>query len=355
MTTTTTTTTTSPVMLSNSCPSNSLKRKKKFMFFSRSSSSKDNKKLLQQQKSIPLVGRTFSTTLRLSPQVTRATEKQPNFFSDSSLVAKLPPTALSPYDQSCYLFTLPDELLDYICSHLQHSDFGRFRQTCKTIYQSTSCQAKERKLLGISTLMRTNPDNVWLYAIRKKDMDILNYLRLHYPNTIGEFAVDEVMATFSQEVFSWMTMNYPLMFKSNRLTEKAAMTGNILAVKTLHKLYPGGCTEAALNAAVWNGHLKLAKWLDKKHSNLATEKTYVLSIVAGHLNIMKMLYLRHSKFRRTEFVESMCSLAVQKGRCPLAEWMAKAKARQKEFERAAITATTVAGGAAIAVMMCTIS
>lgn len=349
---------TTQVALSNSCPSNSVKRKKKFLFFSRSTSSKDRQQLLQQQHSVPLVGRTFSTTLRLSPQVNRSgsSPSKPSFVSDPSLTTKAPPALKSPGiatgpSAPCFLFMLPEELLDYICSYLSNPDFGRFRGTCKSVYHTTTCQAKERKLLGIGMLMQTNPNTVWLYAVRKRDMDILNHLRLYYPNTVGEEVVDEVLASFSPEVFSWMTLNYPMLFKSNRLTEKAAVSGNIQAVQVLHKLYPGGCTEAALNAAVWNGHLKLAKWLDKKHSDLATEKTYALAIIAGHLNIMKMLYLRHVKFRRTEFVETMSGLAIQKGRYPLAEWMAKAK----EFERAAITATTVAGGAAIAVMMCTIS
>jgi len=336
----------------NSNPStpNLNKKKKRFGFLSRSGS-KDKKQFeMRSMQNVPLVGRTFSTTLRMSPQVSRTS--QPSFLSDPSLI-KAPPTLL---DEQVAVFpslllALPEELLDYICSYLPHQDFGRFRLSCKSIYQRTACQAKERKLFGISTLMHTNPDNVWLFAIRKKDLEILNYLRLNYPGTVGEFVVEEVLASFSPEVFAWMNMNYPSVFRDGRLTEKAAMLGNFPAVKTLHKLCPAGCTEAALNAAVWNGHYKLSKWLDKKHSNLATERTFALAVIGGHLSIMKMLYLRHMKFRRNEFVEAMRRLALQKGRLPLAEWLVKAK----EFERAAITTATVAGGAAIAIAMCTIS
>lgn len=334
-----------------STPNLDKKKKKRFGFLSRSGSKDKKQSGLRGSQNVPLVGRTFSTTLKMSPQVSRTS--QPSFLSDSSLAVK-EPLQLNGSQMAVYnslLLVLPEELLDYICSYLSHSDFGHFRLCCKDIYQRTACQAKERKLYGISCLMHTNPDNVWLFAIRKKDLDILNYLRLNYPGTVGECVVEEVLVSFSPEVFSWMNMNYPMVFRDNRLTEKAAMTGNLMAVKTLHKLCPAGCTEAAMNAAVWNGHYKLAKWFDKKHSNLATERTFALAIIAGHLSIMKMLYMRHMKFRRNEFVESMRGLALQKGRLPLAEWLVKVK----EFERAAVTTATVAGGAAIALAMCTIS
>jgi hypothetical protein len=326
-------------------------KKKKFSLFRSNSSisASSEKKNFFRARSIPLVGRISSNRDVLASPYLQQQQHPCN-----EQFVKTPPvlTFQEKVQAPLLIVLLPEELLDYICSFLSHSDFGRFRETCKLVYQRTSCQAKERKLLGVSALLRTNPDNVWLYAIRKSDLEMLNFLKQLYDAPIGEGIVEEAVISYNPEVYTWLAMNYPSTFRDPRLTEKAAMLGNIPAVQAMHKICPSGCTESALNAAVWHGHLKLAKWLDKKHSNLATERTFALSVIAGHLNIMKILYIRHSKFRKSDFVDTMKSLAASKGRNHIIQWLTKAK----EFEQAATTATAVVvGGAAMTALFCTIS